>query len=231
MSDFQVYRQHLMMMLAAVFEMHLLSVSQNLLKPHSSAGLFLTICQSKSAKSLSQHETTHCSTSSDGRQKSLKDFQGPLEISWSREWSWIKGCVLALGQPRTSLSDLVCLAWNGKYPPPAWKSARGRGKKKKKWMDSLTYAWGPVLCACYSEREREEDTRLASRRGEALLPVVFWVPPCLITLRTLRKPGARDGLLTTRVSWSHVQVRIKRKKTYSWLERKWSQFVGPLRFT
>lgn len=142
MSDFQVCRQHLMMMLAAAFEMHSFSVSQNRLKPRSSAGLFLTICQSKSAKSLSQHETTHCSASSDGRQKSLKDFQGPLEISWSREWSCgvrIKGCVLASGQPRTSLSDLVCLAWNGKYPPPAWKSARDRGKKKK-WMDSLTYA-------------------------------------------------------------------------------------------
>ncbi|KAG1973703.1 hypothetical protein F2P79_000967 [Pimephales promelas] len=44
---------------------------------------------------------------------------------------------------------------------------------------------------------REEDTRLASRKGEALLPVVFWVPPCLITLPTLGKPGARHGLQST----------------------------------
>lgn len=52
---------------------------------------------------------------------------------------------------------------------------------------------------------REEDTRLASRRGEALLPVVFWVPLCLITLRTLGKPGARDRLKSTELLMKAVK--------------------------
>lgn len=165
-----------MMMLAAVFEMHSFRVSQNHLKPRSSAGLFLTICQSTSAKSLSQHETTHCSTSSDSRQKSLKDFQGPLEISWSRDWSCgarIKGCVLASGQPRTSLSDLVCLAWNGKYPPPAWKSARGRGKKKKNgWM--VWHMHEGLFCVRVTVRRRIRDWPLGEER-----PSCLWYSGCL----------------------------------------------------